>query len=48
MDWQSGVEVKLKEAEVHLQQEKEKRLKVESELNEFKAVAAKANKNEVE
>lgn len=48
MDWQSGVEVKLKEAEASLQQEKERRLKIESELNELKAVAAKANKNEVE
>lgn len=48
MDWQSGVEVKLKEAEASLQQEKKRRLKIESELNELKAVAAKANKNEVE
>lgn len=48
MDWQSGVEGKLKETEASLQQEKERRLKVESELNELKAVAAKADKNEVE
>lgn len=48
MDWQSGVEGKLKEAEASLQQEKERRVKIESELNELKAVAAKANRNEVE
>ena len=48
MDWQSCIEGKLKEAEASLEQEKERRLKVESELNELKAVAAKANKNEVE
>ena len=48
MDWQSCIEGKLKEAEASLEQEKERRLKAESELNELKAVAAKANKNEVE
>ena len=43
-EWQSGLESKLKEAETSLQQEKEQRQKIENELQQLKATAAKLNK----
>ena len=47
VEWQSGLESKLKEAETSLQQEKEQRQKIENELQQLKATAAKLNKTEV-
>ena len=47
LEWQSGLESKLKEAETILQQEKEQRQKIENELQQLKATAAKLNKTEV-
>lgn len=44
-DWLSGLEIKLKEAETNLQQEKEQRQKIEKEFLELKAT--KCNKTEV-
>ena len=47
VEWQSGVESKLKETEASLQLEKEQRKMIENELQELKAIAAKCNKTEV-
>ena len=47
VEWQSGLEGKLKEAEASLQQEKEQRKKIENELQELKALATKFNNTEV-
>ena len=47
VDWQCGVDSKLREAETNLQMEKEQREKIEKELQDLKAVAAQFRKNEV-
>ena len=47
VEFQSGLESKLKDTEASLQREKEQRQKFENELHELKAVAAKLNKTEV-
>ncbi|XP_068751937.1 centromere protein F-like isoform X2 [Montipora capricornis] len=46
VDWQCGVDSKLREAETNLQMEKEQREKIEKELQDLKAVAAQFRKNE--
>ena len=47
VDWPSGVDSKLREAEASLILEREQREKIEKELHDLKAVAAQVYKNEV-
>ena len=47
VDWPSGVDSKLREAEASLLLEREQREKIEKELHDLKAVAAQVYKNEV-
>ena len=47
VDWPSGMDSKLREAEASLILEREQREKIEKELHDLKAVAAQVYKNEV-